>query len=111
MTVVSIAIAGEVLAARYIHDGHTSDLDPAIHAVEMELKVLPLIHPKRPYASQNYSDRPELKMRASFAGRDQRRAINLLRRWSFEVSESSRSQFDYLTKGDLLLIKNIVKRD
>lgn len=109
MTVVSIGIAGEILAARYLRDGCLSDLDAAIHAIEMQLKLLPPIHPKRAHALQIYRDLLELKLKCYLKGGDRRRKDNLLRRWSFKVSGSSSPRFNYLAESDLHLLRDIVR--
>lgn len=110
MTVLSIAIAGEILTARYLRDGHLSDLDAAIHAVEMQLKLFPPMHPRRSHALQNYRDRLDLKLKSYLKGRDGRREDNLLRRWLFKISRSSDSRFNSLAETDMNLLRDLIAR-
>jgi tetratricopeptide (TPR) repeat protein len=105
MTVVSIGIAGDILAARYLRDGHLSDLDASIHAVELLLKLLPQMHQKRAHALQNYRDRLEMKLKHYLNRSDRRREDNLLRRLLFKISRSSDSKFNSLAENDLNLLR------
>ena len=111
MTVVSIGIAAEILAARYLRNGHHSDLDAAVHAIEMLLKLLPPMHPKRVHALQTYRDLLELKLKCSLKGEGRERGCNLLRRWLFKVSRSSSSSYKYLGESDLNILRGIVSLD
>ena len=109
MTVVSIGIAGDILAARYLRDGHLSDLDAAIHAVELLLKLLPQMHQKRAHALQNYRDRLEMKLKYYLKRSDRSREDNLRRRWLFKISRSSNSRFNSVAENDLNLLRDLLR--
>lgn len=111
MTVVSIGIAGAILAARYLRDGCPSDLDAAIHAIEMQLKLLPPMNPKRAHALQTYRDLLELKLKFYLRREDRGRRDNLLRRSLFKVSGSSSPASNYFAKPDLDRLRDLDRRE
>lgn len=85
----SVAIAGDILAVRYVLDHNPSDLDGSIHAGMIALQSVHNLHPNRSFHIRALRDRLKLKLISFTPDHHQLRITNLLRRWSFLASQSS----------------------